>query len=140
MKKTLLIYTIVVTFLFSLLNIPLFTSAEVDWDVKKELRLDAEPLDVSPSDDGQYIFILVPGEILIYSKLENKTTDRIPVNSSFDKMKYSAKDRSLILTSRSEKMLKIFQVEIRKEINISKLAVKGPEDASVTIAVFSDYQ
>ena len=115
-------------------------SADLDWTVRKQLDLKAPPLDISPSTDGQWIFILTPGEVLVYSITEDRVLKRIPVDEGFDRLMYSARDNSLILTSRSERTLKIIQLEAIHEFDISGLPFKGPEHAPITIAVFSDYQ
>lgn len=109
-------------------------------DSKKKLKLKAPPLDISPSRDGKWIFILIPGKILVYSLTEDKVLKHIPVKEAFDKLMYSARDNSLILTSRSERILKIIQLEPVHEFDLSGLPFKGPEHAPITIAVFGDYQ
>lgn len=48
-------------------SFPDVTQAEVEWKVMRSFELKAPPLDVTPSADGQRIFVLTPGEIHIYS-------------------------------------------------------------------------
>ena len=140
MKKRLLMYGVFFSFLVvSLPAVPL-SSADLEWTVRKELNLKAPPLDISPSMDGQWIFILTPGEVLVYSITQDRLLKRIPVDEGFDRLMYSPRDNSLILTSRSERTLKIIQLEPIHEFDISGLPFKGPEHAPITIAVFSDYQ
>ncbi len=113
---------------------------EVDWKIVKELKFDSEPLDMVPSLDGRNIFILVRGKIMVYSLLEGKIKESVSVQGSFDRLRALPNSEYLILTSSSEKALKIIQFKIIPEINISGLPYKGPKDAPVTIAVFTDYQ
>jgi cellobiose-specific phosphotransferase system component IIB len=114
--------------------------AEVEWSLTKELKLNAAPLDIAQSSDGQMVFILTPGAVLVYSAREDKLTEKIPVDKGFDRMAYSEKNNSLMMTSSSEKTLKIIRLDIKQKIDVSGLPFKGPENAPVTIAVFSDYQ
>ncbi len=114
--------------------------AEVEWSLKKQLNLDAAPLDVTTSSDGQWMYFLVPGEILIYSVIEDKVANRIPVDKSFDRLAHSAADNTLIVSSSSGKMVKLIQLAMVYKFDLSGLPFKGPEKAPVTIAVFSDYQ
>ena len=120
--------------------VPHLFPADVDWTIKKQLNLEASPLDISASVDGRWIFILVPWEILVYSVSEDKVVNRIPVDKAFDKLTHSARSNTLVLSSRSEKTLKIIQLELIHKIDISGLPFKGPENAPVTMAVFGDYQ
>jgi len=105
--------------------------ADVDWAIIKQINL---------SGDGKSIFILVPGEILIYSISEDRVTNRIPIDKDFDRITHSEKTNTLILTSSSSKRLKIIQGEPIHKIDLSGLPFKGPADAAVTVAVFDDYQ
>jgi hypothetical protein len=53
---------------------------------------------------------------------------------------YSPKENELVLTSTAGKKLQIIRLDPVYDIDISGLPFKGPENAPVTIAVFSDYQ
>jgi len=120
--------------------VPRLFGIDVEWRIKKELNLEASPLDVFTSADGQWIYILVPGEVLVYSVSEDKVVNRIPVDKAFDRLTHSAKTNTLVLSSQSGRILKIIQLEVIHKIDISGLPFKGSENAPVTMAVFSDYQ
>jgi hypothetical protein len=115
-------------------------AAELEWRTKKQLTLEQAPLDVATTSDGKMIFILTPGEILVYSPSEDEVTNNIPVGESFDRLTYSSTDNSLILGSSSDKALEIIRIDAVYDIAISGRPFRGPEDAPVTIAVFSDFQ
>ena len=115
-------------------------AATLDWEITKQIKLEGAPLDVATSTDGRWIFALAPGEVLVYSMIEGKVINRIPVDKIFDMLTHSEKDNTLVLGSRSGKTLKIIQLEVIHTIDISGLPFKGPEHAPVTIAVFGDYQ
>jgi len=114
--------------------------ADVEWRIARELKLDSEPLDIAQSQDERNIFILTRGKILFYSLTEDKVKETIPVPEAFDRLRVSPKGNFLILGSGSEKTIEIVQFKIIQEIDISGLPYRGPKDAPVTIAVFSDYQ
>ena len=115
-------------------------AAELEWTTTRHLDLEQAPLDVAPSSDGSIIFILTPGEVLVYSVSKDAITNRIPVAESFDGLTYSAKDNSLILSSSRDMAIEIVRLETIHDIDVSGLPFKGPEAAPVTIAVFNDYQ
>ena len=115
-------------------------AATLDLQVINQIKLEEPPLDVATSTDGRWIFVLTQGEVLVYSTLEEKVVNRIPVDKIFDMLTHSEKDNTLVLGSHSGKTLKIIQLEVIHTIDISGLPFKGPEHAPVTIAVFGDYQ
>jgi len=114
--------------------------AELEWTFRKQVPLTSAPLDNAVSADGQLLFMLSAGEILVYSLTENKTINTIPIESEYDSIAVSPRGNSLIVTSSAGKSLKIIDLEFVYNIDISGLPLKGPADAPVTIAVFSDYQ
>lgn len=124
----------------ALLDGPCLGASEIDWTILKQLKLDEAPLDISASADGKWIYILTPGKVLVYSIPEDKVMNRVPVDPSFDALVYSATDNTLALTSQSGRSLEIIQLETINKFDNSGLAFRGPENAPVTVAVFSDYQ
>ena len=140
MKKNLFRYGMLLSLIVVILPPSQVASTDLEWTVIKELDLKAAPLDISTSADGRWIFILTPGEVLVYSNSENRVINRIPVDEDFDRLMYSVRNNTLILTSLTENALKIIQLEPIHEFDISGLPFKGPEHAPITIAVFSDYQ
>jgi len=140
MKERVRFFAIFLIILLGWLSPSGIACAGIDWTPIKQIKIDAQPLDVAASQDGKLVFILAPGEILVYSVSENKITSRFPVSRDFDRITYSAKDDTLILTSRSSETLKIIRADRIHEIDISGLPFEGPEDAPVLIAVFDDYQ
>ncbi len=114
--------------------------ADVEWTLKKQLAMDSSPLDIALSTDGQWMFVLASGEVLIYSTADDKVINRIPVDESFDKLSYSAADNTLLVASRAGKTVKLVQLDTVYKFSLDGLPFIGPENAPVTITVFSDYQ
>jgi len=50
-----------------------------EWKVAKHLKPEASPLDVTQSIDGQWIFVLTPGEVFAYPLKEDKVVNNISV-------------------------------------------------------------
>ena len=121
-------------------SFPKVVQADVEWKVLKSLDLKATPLDVAPSADGQRLFVLTPGEILVYSIPEGKITDHIPVDKGFDRIVSLPRGDALSISSSTKKMLQVITLESLYKIDVSGLPFKGPKDAPVTIAVYDDYQ
>ncbi|MFC1857085.1 hypothetical protein ACFL9U_03545 [Thermodesulfobacteriota bacterium] len=115
-------------------------SANVDWQLGKEINLNVRPLDIAVSADGKFIFILTPGEILVYSHDEEKVTDRLKIDKKFNKIAYTEKNNTVVLADTSANTIKMYRFDIVHDIEISQLPFKGPAAAPVTITVFDDYQ
>ena len=113
---------------------------DLSWKTLKELNLEREPLDVAASADGQSVFILVSGEIVVYSVTGDKIEKKIPVDKEFDRITYSPRLHALVLTGTRSKTLKILKLQDIHEVAVWGLPFRGPENAPVTMAVFSDYQ
>ena len=116
------------------------TSAMVDWQEIKQLNLEEQPLDITASLNGDFIFVLVPGAVLVYGETEDKPINRIPVDQGFDRITWSERNKTLILTSTSSKTVKLLQLEEVHRLDLSGLPFKGTPDAPVTVVVFSDYE
>jgi protein-disulfide isomerase len=104
------------------------------------LDVKAAPLDVSSSADGKRLFILTPGEILVYSVQEDAITARIPVDREFDRIASLPAPDRLTISSSAKNTLQLILLETVHKIDVTGLPFKGLEDAPVTVAVFSDYQ
>jgi len=114
--------------------------ADVEWEVKKQLRLKMKPLDVASSLDGKYIYFLVEGNLLIYNLSDGKFQYTIPVDKSFDMLTLSERNDLLILTSSASRFVKFIKLDFIAQLDSSASPYRGPNDALVTIISFIDYQ
>ena len=116
------------------------SSALVDWDVKKTLKIEKTPVDVAVSLNGRWVFVLTAqGSILIYSG-DGRLEDEITVGKHVDGIEVGPEQDILLLTSRKNKTVEILVLDFIQNIDVSNSPFKGPADAAVTIAVFSDFQ
>ena len=115
-------------------------SAGLSWKTIEDLRLEQQPLDVAASGDGRFLFVLAPGQVLVYSVSGNGIDQRIPVEKDFDSIAYAPGLHAVVLTSSGSRNLRILKLHDIHELDLSGLPFKGPENAPVTIAVFSGYQ
>jgi hypothetical protein len=112
----------------------------VDTTLLKQLAIDKPPLDVETSTDGKLIFVLVPGEVLIYSDLGSQPTNRIAVDNHFDRLAFAEKLDLLILSSNSSQKVDMLRIDLINQVSTDGSPYMGKADALVTIAVFDDYQ
>jgi len=138
MKKIMVL--VLVSFFAAGWTLPQNVQAELEWKIIQGLDLKTTPLDIAYSADGQWLFILTPGEILVYSAQEGKISEHIPVGPGFDRITSFPRGNVVTITSSTQKVLQIIYLETVYKIDVMGLPFKGPQDATVTITVFTDYQ
>jgi hypothetical protein len=117
-----------------------YSPATVEWDVIRTLKTEKKPRDAAISTKGRWIFVLSDeGELLIYS-IDGTLKDSIAVGKSIDGIKAGPREDILLLTSRKDATVQIITLDFIQDINISGSPFKGPADASVVIASFTDFQ
>ena len=115
-------------------------SETVEWELLNTLKLDAPPLDVAISPDGNRVFVLThEGNIHIY-EVNGRLTGKIEVGEKIDQIKLGPKGTHLFATSRQNKTVKVIELDFIKQISIKGSPYKGIEDAPVVIADFSDFE
>lgn len=140
MRRQSIIVGIILAVMGSLLSVPAVIPADVEWTPGGQLGLKASPLDICASADGKWLYVLCSGEIAIYSFNEDKIVSRIPIDKSVDRMIYVKEKNALVVTSHSDNTVRVIQLEVVNTFTTGGLPHKGPKNAPVTIAVFSDYQ
>ena len=129
------IYLVVLFFCFSSL-----AWAEVEMSVSKTMKLESKPIDMAVSADGKYTFILAEGgKVLIYDS-NGTLKDTLTVSKTVFSISSSPNGDFLLLADSTANTLHIVKLDYVVDIDISNLPFKGPENAPVLIAVFSDYQ
>ena len=114
--------------------------AAVEWSVQKKLQLEAPPLDVAVSLDDKWVFVLNDrGEVFVFSK-DGSLKEKIQVGKHIDKITAGPRDNLLYLSSRKKKTVEIVELDFIQNINTAGSPYKGPVDAPVVIAVFTDFE
>ena len=114
--------------------------AAVEFNIQKTLQTDAAPIDVAVSVDGRATFVLTEnGHVLVYDGRGN-LTESINIGSHIDGIDLDPSGERLFATSRQNKTVEIIQLNFIKNINTEGAMFKGPANAPVTIAVFSEFQ
>jgi thiol-disulfide isomerase/thioredoxin len=112
--------------------------ATIDWTLQNQFNFEASPIAMVPASDGKTVYVLTPGKIVVYSVPENRVIDFMPVDRKFDHLTVLGKDKLFFLSSSKDNSVSVF--ERKKSLDFSGLSFKGPPEAPVTVAVFSDYQ
>ena len=139
MKKTMI--TVLIFFSALWFSFPQTVRADLEWKIVRNLDLKTPPLDIASSMDGKWLFILTPGEILLFSAQEGRVVDRIPVDKEFDRITSLPRSDMVTIASSTQKTAQIIMFDVIYRIDLSGLHFyKGPQNASVTLVVFDDYQ
>ena len=116
------------------------SSAEVEGDIQRTLKLQESPVDVAVSLNGKWLFVLTQtGSIQIYTP-DGRLEGQLTVGSQVDGIRVGPREDLLILTSREDKTVQIVALDFIRPINVTGSPFKGPDDAPVVIAVFSDFE
>jgi len=114
--------------------------AAVEISVETTLQTGAVPLDVTVAPDGRLTFVLTDaGKVMIYDNLGN-LTDNVKVGPHIDQIEIGPSGERLFATSRQNKTVEIIRLDFINDINSEDSFLKGPANAPVTIAVFSEFQ
>ena len=119
---------------------PCGVQATTEWTVLETIELKAVPLDVAPSLDGEWLFILTPGEVQTYSVRERRVIEHIPVDKDFDRIASLPLPNGLVVSSSARKTVQVVMLAPIYNVDVGGLPFRGPADAPVTVAVFDDYQ
>jgi protein-disulfide isomerase len=114
--------------------------ADVNGQIVSKLTLAETPLDMRLSRDGNWLYLLTAsGNLLIYSSQGNYN-GKISVGQGFDQIEAGPTQAEVYLLSRKNKSIQVFEVSYTFGIDISASPFKGPADAPVVIAEFTDFQ
>jgi len=134
-KKVICLLVLLIVAVFAVNSLAL-----VEWDIREILKTDEPPVDVVVSRNGKWIYILTaPGDVLIYTP-DGKLRDKIGVGKHIDQIAMGPSGDLLLLKSRKNKTVEILVLDFIQDISTSGSPSKGPADAPVVIAVFSDFQ
>jgi WD40 repeat protein len=115
-------------------------SATLDWEILRTLKLDAPPLDVAISPDGKSIFILTHDNGIQIYDLDGRLQDTIEIDTPIDQIKLDPSGDYLFVSDRQDKTVKVIKLDFIKQITVNGSPVRGPADAPVVIADFSDFE
>lgn len=112
----------------------------VEWNLENTLKTENKPVDIAVSADGKYTFVLTDtGKIHVYSD-QGTLEETIDAGKGISGLQLSPTGDKLFLVDRENNSVQILALEFVKQINITGSPFKGPADAPVLIAIFSDFQ
>jgi protein-disulfide isomerase len=114
--------------------------AELEKNLVKRQGLDKAPVDVAQSvSDGRLFVLLEGGDVQVFAA-DGQAQERFKVGVGVTSLEVSPDGQMLYLGNASSKELQFVELSYVQELPVNISAVKGPEDAPVTITIFSDFQ
>ena len=114
--------------------------AAVEWHPEKEISLPEHPLDLTISTDGRRTFVLLEGGKIAVLDQDGKLEDLLETGIKAQHLEISRDGSQLLLIDQAASTLQTITLDYIYDIPIQGSPSKGPENAPVTIVVFSDFQ
>lgn len=100
----------------------------------------SSPVDVAVSWDSRWVYVLTnKGELLLYSE-DGRLQKRMNVGSGVTSIGAGPSDGWLLLSDRKSKTIRLVSLNLEYDIQLSGSPFKGPANAPVVVAVYSDFQ
>ncbi len=115
-------------------------NAAADLEVVRSLNTGARPLDVAVSMDGRSVFVLTEDGMLSVYTPDGALTEKFQLAKDAERIAVAPDGERVYVTARQGKRVDVVQIDFVREINLAGAPSKGPANAPVTIAVFSDFQ
>ena len=113
---------------------------DLDGHLKNKFKVVKQALDFAIADNGRSVFVLTHnGRIYVYG-LDGRLRNKIEVGKQIDHIKVGPKGERLFATNRQNQTLDVIALDFFQKISIEGSPFKGPENAPVVIAEFSDFE
>ncbi len=114
--------------------------AEVDWQILKTIDVDAEVRDMAISPEGRWVYVLTTkNELKIYTS-GGRLKGTMPIDPGYTRIKAGPREDILLVSHHKDQNVQLVSVNPIFDFNLKDAPVKGPENAPVTITVFSDFE
>ncbi len=114
--------------------------AELEKTLVKSQPLGKAPLAIAQSvGDGRLFVLLEGGEVQIFSA-DGQQQERIDVGAEVTSLEVSPDGQRLYLGNTKSNELQFMDLSYVQVLPVNNAAVKGPENAPVTITLFDDFQ
>ena len=112
----------------------------VEWHIDKKFDLNSPAVDMVLAPDGQREFLLdEAGNLNIY-KLDGTLEGSVPVGKNYNLIQPGPEPYTIFLGNRQDKTIQMLTIDLIQDINIKDSPFKGPQDAPVTLILFTDFQ
>ena len=115
-------------------------NASLEWKIIKQWKLPESPVDIVNSYDGKHVFILTKeSKVLVYDD-QGQLEGGVAVGKGVNAIDISPRAEKLYLIDGEKNTITTLSIDFIRDINISGSPFKGPEDAPVTVVLFTDFE
>lgn len=116
------------------------SNQNMEWQLEKKITLKSPAIDMTFSLDGQQQFLLdEEGNLNIY-KIDGTLQGTVPVGKDYNIIQPGPEPGTIFLGNRREKTVQILTINLIQDITIEGSPFKGPQNAPVTLILFTDFQ
>lgn len=116
------------------------TTSGLETDVLFTWNLPEQPIDVVHSLDGKYVFILTKEKNVLIYTAQGSLEGTIKVDPGISAIDIAPRAEFLYLINGDKKTFSAMSIDFIRKINISGSPSKGPENARVTLVLFTDFE
>ena len=114
--------------------------AEVELRTFKQYQLSEPPVDIAVSKAGKWVYVLTDNGTIRVFTLEGDLKDEVQVGRNVNRIEPGPQDHILFLSNTKDGTVQMVLFEFIHDIDVTGSPFKGPADAPVTVAVFSDFE
>ena len=112
----------------------------VEWNVLQKWPTAGKTLDMVHSLDGKYVYILNDKQQVQVFSSQGQLQGAIPVEEGVSAIDIAPQGEMLYLINNANQTFSSVAVSFIVDVDITGSPFKGPADAPVTIAVFTDFE
>ncbi len=116
------------------------SSSNLEWQVLSQWQLPQSPVDIVHSLDGKYVFVLTSEHNVLVYTADGKLEGTVPVDKGVNAIDIAPRAEMLYLINGVNNSFTTLAVSFIREINTAGAPTRGPENAPVTIALFTDFE
>lgn len=116
------------------------STSTLEWIVVNEWQLTATPIDIAHSLDDKYVFVLAEDQKVYVYNSAGKLEGTIPVDPGVTAIDIAPRAERLYLINDETKTFSALTIDFIRNINTAGSPYLGPEDAPVTVALFTDFE
>lgn len=115
-------------------------STKIQWEIEKNWKLPATPIDIVHSLDGKRVFILTKNQQVLVYETNGDLVGEIPVNKGVSSIDIAPRGEKLYLINQADNSFTDLALSFFAKIDVTGSPFLGKENAPVTIAVFTDFE